>query len=133
MVEEYDVDALEETRAMMNADRGSNPKLTLLPFLITAMSRALAELPMLNATYDDEANVITRHGAVHMGVATPTPNGLMVPVIRGAQSLSVWQLASEIVRLAELPGPARPRARSCRARPSRSRASDRWAESLRHR
>jgi 2-oxoisovalerate dehydrogenase E2 component (dihydrolipoyl transacylase) len=101
LVEEYDVGGLEETRAMMNADRGSNPKLTLLPFLITAMARALAEWPMLNATYDDDANVITRHGAVHMGIATQTPNGLMVPVIRNAQSLSVWQLASEIVRLAE--------------------------------
>jgi 2-oxoisovalerate dehydrogenase E2 component (dihydrolipoyl transacylase) len=101
LIEEYDVTALEETRAMMNADRGSNPKLTLLPFLITAMARALAEWPMLNATYDDDANVITRSGAVHMGVATQTPNGLMVPVIRNAQSLSVWQLASEIVRLAE--------------------------------
>ncbi|MFL6759487.1 dihydrolipoamide acetyltransferase family protein [Sphingomonas sp.] len=101
LVEEYDVTALEETRAMMNADRGSNPKLTLLPFLITAMARALAEWPMLNATYDDDANVITRSGAVHMGVATQTPNGLMVPVIRNAQSLSVWQLASEILRLAE--------------------------------
>ena len=56
---------------------------------------------MLNATYDDDANVITRHGAVDMGIATQTPNGLMVPVIQGAQSLSVWQLASEIVRLAE--------------------------------
>jgi 2-oxoisovalerate dehydrogenase E2 component (dihydrolipoyl transacylase) len=56
---------------------------------------------MLNATYDDDADVITRSGAVHMGVATQTPNGLMVPVIRNAQSLSVWQLASEIVRLAE--------------------------------
>jgi 2-oxoisovalerate dehydrogenase E2 component (dihydrolipoyl transacylase) len=102
LVEEYDVSALEETRAMMNADRGSNPKLTLLPFLITAMARALAEWPMLNATYDDDANVITRHGAVDIGVATQTPNGLMVPVIRGAQGLSVWQLASEIVRLAEV-------------------------------
>jgi len=101
LVEEYDVSALEETRAMMNADRGSNPKLTLLPFLITAMARALAEWPMLNATYDDDANVITRHGAVDMGIATQTPSGLMVPVIQGAQSLSVWQLASEIVRLAE--------------------------------
>jgi 2-oxoisovalerate dehydrogenase E2 component (dihydrolipoyl transacylase) len=101
LVEEYDVTALEETRAMMNADRGSNPKLTLLPFLITAMARALAEWPMLNATYDDEANVITRHGAVDVGVATQTPNGLMVPVIRGAQGMSVWQLASEILRLAE--------------------------------
>ena len=101
LVEEYDVTALEDTRAMMNRDRGSNPKLTLLPFLITAMARALAEWPMLNATYDDEANVITRHGAVDMGVATQTPSGLMVPVIRSAQSLSVWQLASEILRLAE--------------------------------
>ena len=101
LVEEYDVTALEETRAMMNKDRGSNPKLTLLPFLITAMSRALAEWPMLNATYDDDANVITRHGAVHMGVATQTPNGLMVPVIRNSQSLSVWQFANEVLRLAE--------------------------------
>jgi 2-oxoisovalerate dehydrogenase E2 component (dihydrolipoyl transacylase) len=101
LVEEYDVTALEDTRAMMNRDRGSNPKLTLLPFLITAMARALGEWPMLNATYDDDANMITRSGAVHMGVATQTPNGLMVPVIRNAQSLSVWQLASEILRLSE--------------------------------
>jgi 2-oxoisovalerate dehydrogenase E2 component (dihydrolipoyl transacylase) len=101
LVEEYDVTALEETRAMMNADRGSNPKLTLLPFLITAMSRALAEWPMLNAIYDDDANVITRSGAVHMGMATQTPNGLMVPVIRNAQGLSVWQIASEILRLSD--------------------------------
>jgi 2-oxoisovalerate dehydrogenase E2 component (dihydrolipoyl transacylase) len=101
LVEEFDVTALEDTRAMMNADRGSNPKLTLLPFLITAMAKALAEWPMLNATYDDDANVITRHGSVDMGVATQTPNGLMVPVIRNAQGMSVWQLASEIVRLAD--------------------------------
>jgi len=101
LVEEYDVTALEETRAMMNADRGSNPKLTLLPFLITAMARALGDWPMLNATYDDDANVITRSGAVHMGMATQTPNGLMVPVIRNAQSLSVWDLAREILRLSE--------------------------------
>jgi 2-oxoisovalerate dehydrogenase E2 component (dihydrolipoyl transacylase) len=101
LVEEYDVSPLEETRAMMNRDRGANAKLTLLPFLITAMSRALGEWPMLNATYDDDANVITRHGAVHMGVATQTQNGLMVPVIRDAQGLSVWQLASEILRLSD--------------------------------
>jgi 2-oxoisovalerate dehydrogenase E2 component (dihydrolipoyl transacylase) len=101
LVEEFDVTALEETRAMMNRDRGSNPKLTLLPFLITAMARALPEWPMLNATYDDDANVITRHGALHLGMATQTPNGLMVPVIRNAQGLSVWELASEILRLAE--------------------------------
>ncbi len=101
LVEEYDVTALEDARAMMNRDRGSNPKLTLLPFLITALTRALADYPMINATYDDEANVITRHGAVHMGMAAQTPNGLMVPVIRDAQGLSVWQLAAEIARLSE--------------------------------
>jgi len=101
LVEELDVTALEETRAMMNRDRGSNPKLTLLPFLITAMARALPEWPMLNATYDDDANVITRHGALHLGMATQTPNGLMVPVIRDAQNKSVWQIASEALRLAE--------------------------------
>jgi 2-oxoisovalerate dehydrogenase E2 component (dihydrolipoyl transacylase) len=101
LVEEFDVTDLEDTRAMMNRDRGSNPKLTLLPFLITAMARALPDWPMLNATYDDDANVITRVGALNLGMATQTPNGLMVPVIRDAQNLSVWQLASEIVRLAE--------------------------------
>jgi 2-oxoisovalerate dehydrogenase E2 component (dihydrolipoyl transacylase) len=101
LVEEFDVTALEETRAMMNRDRGSNPKLTLLPFLITGLSRGLAEWPMLNATFDDEAMVITRHGSVHMGVATQTPNGLMVTTIRDAQAKSVWQLASEILRLSD--------------------------------
>lgn len=101
LVEEFDVTSLEETRAMMNGDRGSGPKLTLLPFLITALTRALADWPMLNATFDDEAMVITRHGAVQMGVATQTPNGLMVATIRDAQSRSVWELASEILRLSE--------------------------------
>ncbi|WP_205478519.1 dihydrolipoamide acetyltransferase family protein [Sphingomonas arenae] len=101
LVEEFDVTALEDARAMMNRDRGSNPKLTLLPFLITALTRALAEWPMINATYDDEANVVTRHGAVHMGMAAQTPSGLMVPVIRNAERLSIWQLASEIARLSD--------------------------------
>ncbi|MFL6740901.1 MAG: dihydrolipoamide acetyltransferase family protein, partial [Sphingomicrobium sp.] len=101
LVEEFDVTDLEDTRAMMNRDRGSNPKLTLLPFLITAMARTLPEWPMLNATYDDDANVVTRHGALNLGMATQTPNGLMVPVIRDAQAKSVWQLAGEIGRLAE--------------------------------
>ncbi|MES2120448.1 MAG: dihydrolipoamide acetyltransferase family protein [Pseudomonadota bacterium] len=101
LVEEYDVTALEETRVMMNRDRGPNPKLTLLPFLITALSRGLAEWPMLNATFDDEAMVVTRHGSVQMGVATQTQNGLMVATIRDAQARSVWELAAEIVRLSE--------------------------------
>ncbi len=101
LVEEFDVTALEETRAMMNRDRGDNPKLTLLPFLITAMGKAIAEWPMLNATFDDEAMALTRHGAMHLGMATQTEGGLMVPVIRNAQAMSVWQLAGEILRLAE--------------------------------
>lgn len=86
---------------MMNRDRGANPKLTVLPFLITALCRGLAEWPMLNATFDDEAMVVTRHGAVQMGIATQTSNGLMVATIRDAQSKSVWELASEILRLSE--------------------------------
>ena len=101
LVEEFDVSALEETRAMMNRDRGEKAKLTLLPFLITGMTKALAHWPILNATYDDDANAITRHGAVNMGMATQTPGGLMVPVIRNAGTLSVWQIASEILRLSD--------------------------------
>jgi 2-oxoisovalerate dehydrogenase E2 component (dihydrolipoyl transacylase) len=101
IVEEFDVTALEDTRAMMNRDRGDNPKLTLLPFLVTAMCRALADYPMLNASFDDEAMTITRHGSVDMGIATQTDSGLMVPVIRNAGGLSVWQLASEIARLSD--------------------------------
>jgi 2-oxoisovalerate dehydrogenase E2 component (dihydrolipoyl transacylase) len=101
LVEEYDVTALEQTRAMMNADRGDNPKLTMLPFLITAMCRTLDAYPQLNTRYDDDENVLHRSGAVHMGMATQTPNGLMVPVIRNAQDRSVWDIASEILRLAE--------------------------------
>jgi 2-oxoisovalerate dehydrogenase E2 component (dihydrolipoyl transacylase) len=101
LVEEYDVTALEQTRAMMNADRGDNPKLTMLPFLITAMCRTLDAYPQLNTRYDDDENILHRSGAVHMGMATQTPNGLMVPVIRNAQDRSVWDIASEILRLAE--------------------------------
>ena len=101
LVEEFDVTALEETRAMMNRDRDDQPKLTLLPFLIAAMGKAVADWPMLNAIFDDDAMTVTRHGAMHLGMATQTPGGLMVPVIRDAQSRSVWQLASEIGRLAE--------------------------------
>jgi 2-oxoisovalerate dehydrogenase E2 component (dihydrolipoyl transacylase) len=102
LVEGFDVTALEDTRAMMNRDRqAGQPKLTLLPFLITAMARAIPDWPMLNATFDDSANVITRHGAVHMGIATQTPGGLMVPVLRNVQAMSVWAIASEVLRLSE--------------------------------
>ncbi|MET1110912.1 MAG: dihydrolipoamide acetyltransferase family protein [Allosphingosinicella sp.] len=101
LVEEYDVTALEQTRAMMNSDRGGNPKLTLLPFLITAMARTLADYPQINTRYDDDENLLHRSGAVHMGMATQTPNGLMVPVIRNADRLSIWDIAREILRLSE--------------------------------
>jgi 2-oxoisovalerate dehydrogenase E2 component (dihydrolipoyl transacylase) len=100
-VDEVDVTAVEQTRAMMNADRGGNPKLTMLPFLITAMCRALPDYPMINARYDDDANVIRRSGAVHMGMATQTDQGLAVPVIRNAEGRDVWGLAREILRLAD--------------------------------
>ena len=100
-VEECDVTALEEMRAQLNAARGSRPKLTMLPLLITAICRALPDFPMINARYDDEAGVVHRSGAVHLGMATQTDGGLMVPVIRNAQDRNLWQLASEIVRLAE--------------------------------
>lgn len=100
-VEEIDVTALEAMRGDLNANRGDRPKLTMLPLLIVAICRAIPEFPMINARYDDEAGVVTRHGAVHLGMATQTDAGLMVPVIRDAQSRNVWQLASEITRLAD--------------------------------
>lgn len=100
-VEECDVTDLEKLRGDLNAHRGDKPKLTLLPLLITAICRALPEFPMINARYDDEANVVNRSGSVHLGVATMTDAGLMVPVIRDAQSKNLWQLANQIGRLAE--------------------------------
>lgn len=100
-VEEIDVTALEDTRGQLNAGRGDRPKLTLLPLLIVAICKTLPDFPMLNARYDDEAGVVNRSGAVHMGMATQTPAGLMVPVIRNAESRNVWQLATEIARLAD--------------------------------
>jgi 2-oxoisovalerate dehydrogenase E2 component (dihydrolipoyl transacylase) len=100
-VDEIDVTALEAMRADLNDNRGQRPKLTLLPLLIVALCRTLPDFPMLNARYDDEAGVVTRHGRVHLGMATQTDAGLMVPVIRDAQDKNVWQLASEITRLAD--------------------------------
>ena len=100
-VEEIDVTALEATRAMMNGDRGDNPRLTVLPFLITAICRALAAFPQINARYDDDGEELIRFGAVHMGVATQTDAGLMVPVIRDAHGRDVWGLAAEILRLSD--------------------------------
>jgi 2-oxoisovalerate dehydrogenase E2 component (dihydrolipoyl transacylase) len=100
-VEEIDVTALEAMRADLNASRGDRPKLTVLPFIIAATCKTLPDFPMINATFDDEAGMITRHGAVHLGMATQTDAGLIVPVIRDAQDRNVWQLAMEIQRLSE--------------------------------
>ena len=100
-VEEIEVTKLEELRADLNANRGSRPKLTMLPLLIIAICRTLPDFPMINARYDDEAGVVHRSGAVNLGMAAQTDAGLMVPVIRSAESMNVWQLASEITRLAE--------------------------------
>jgi len=100
-VEEIDVTALEAMRGDLNDNRGDRPKLTLLPLMIVALCKALPDFPMINARYDDEAGIVTRHGAVHLGMATQTDAGLMVPVIRDAQAKNVWQLASEITRLAD--------------------------------
>ncbi|QXH58108.1 dihydrolipoamide acetyltransferase family protein [Pseudomonas maumuensis] len=100
-VEEIDVTALEALRQQLNAKHGdSRGKLTLLPFLVRAMVVALRDFPQINATYDDEAQVITRHGAVHVGIATQGDNGLMVPVLRHAEAGSLWSNASEIARVA---------------------------------
>ena len=100
-VDEIDVTALEAMRADLNENRGARPKLTMLPLLIVAICKSIPQFPMINARYDDEAGVVTRHGAIHLGMATQTDAGLMVPVIRDAQDRNVWQLATEIARLAE--------------------------------
>jgi 2-oxoisovalerate dehydrogenase E2 component (dihydrolipoyl transacylase) len=101
-VEEVDVTALEELRAALNARATEErPKLTLLPFLILGIVKAVVEFPQINAHYDDENNVITRFGAVHVGVATQTPNGLMVPVVRHAESLGLHECAREMRRVSE--------------------------------
>ena len=105
-VEECDVTALEALRVQLNEGRGDGqvgprPKLTLLPLFITALCRALPQFPMINARYDDQAGVVTRYGSVHLGMAVQTDGGLMVPVIRDADTRSVWTLADEIARLAD--------------------------------
>ncbi|CUH62465.1 Lipoamide acyltransferase component of branched-chain alpha-keto acid dehydrogenase complex [Thalassovita autumnalis] len=102
IVEEVEMEALESLRAALNAKhKGDRPKLTILPFLMRAIVEAVREQPELNARYDDEAGVIHRHGGVHVGIATQTPNGLNVPVIRHAEAGSLWDNATELGRLAD--------------------------------
>jgi 2-oxoisovalerate dehydrogenase E2 component (dihydrolipoyl transacylase) len=101
-VEEIDVGEVEELRAALNkGKRPDQPKLTLLPFLMRAMVKAIAEQPAINALFDDEAGVIHRYGGVHIGVATQTPAGLVVPVVRHAEARDIWACGAELNRLAE--------------------------------
>jgi len=101
-VEEVDVTALEELRAALNADkRFDRPKLTLLPFLMRAMVKAIGDYPHLNAIFDDEAGIIHQHAGVHIGIATQTASGLVVPVVQHVEALDLWGCAAELNRLAE--------------------------------
>ena len=101
-VEEVDVSELEALRARLNAKwDAQRGHLTLLPFLIRAIVLAVREFPQINARFDDEAGVLTRHEAVHVGIATQTDAGLMVPVLRDAQARDLWASAAKVARLAD--------------------------------
>jgi 2-oxoisovalerate dehydrogenase E2 component (dihydrolipoyl transacylase) len=101
-VEEVDVTGLEDLRATLNKRKQQDqPKLTLLPFMMRAMVRAIAEQPRLNALFDDEAGVVRQYAGVHIGIAAQTPAGLMVPVVRHAEALDLWGCAAEANRVAE--------------------------------
>ena len=101
-VEEIDVTALEDLRAALNKQkRPEQPRLTLLPFLMRAMVKAVADQPNLNALYDDEAGVLHQHGGVHIGLAAQTAAGLVVPVVKHAEARDLWDCGAEVNRLAE--------------------------------
>jgi 2-oxoisovalerate dehydrogenase E2 component (dihydrolipoyl transacylase) len=100
-VEEVDVTELESLRAHLNTERDRAALLSYLPFIIAALVRTLQRFPQCNAHYDAERGVIVRHRAVHVGIATQTPYGLLVPVLRHAESLSITQIAAEVRRLAD--------------------------------
>ena len=98
--EEVDITALEELRQHLNSTRPEGaPKLTYLPFIMQALVKALRESPECNALFDDEANVVTRHQAVHLGIATQTDRGLYVPVVKHVEAMDIWQSAVEMVRV----------------------------------
>jgi len=101
-VEEIDVTELEALRARLNAERAqARGRLTVLPFLMRAIALAAPSFPQINARFDDAAGVVTRFAAVHIGIATQTGGGLMVPVVRHAEARDLWATAAEIARLAE--------------------------------
>ena len=101
-VDEVDVTDLEKLRTRLNnGKREGQPKLTILPFLMRAMVRAIEDQPQMSARFDDEAGIIHQSGGIHIGIATQTDNGLIVPVVRHAEALSLWACASEMKRLAD--------------------------------
>ena len=98
--EEVDVTELEALRQHLNATKADDqPKLTYLPFIMLALSKIMPDHPECNAHYDDEANVVTRHGAVHLGIATQTDRGLYVPVVKHVEAMDVWTAAAEMQRV----------------------------------
>ncbi len=102
IVEEVDVTDLEELRVRLNNENSdAKLRLTVLPFLMRSMVKAVNEQPALNALYDDEAGILRQHGGVHIGFATQTPNGLVVPVVHHAEAINHWDLAADIARLAQ--------------------------------
>ncbi len=99
-VEEFDLTELESLRAELNASRREDqPKLTLLPFFMRALVKLVPEFPNINAHYDEEAGVLKRFAAIHIGIATQTEQGLVVPVVRHAESRDLWDLAREMGRV----------------------------------
>ena len=100
-IEEIDITELESLRKHLNSTRDAADRLTLLPFLGLALIRALREFPQCNVTHDKDRNLLLQHEAVHLGVATQTPDGLKVPVVRHAEMMSIDGLAGEIRRLSE--------------------------------
>jgi 2-oxoisovalerate dehydrogenase E2 component (dihydrolipoyl transacylase) len=101
-VEEIDVTELEALRAQLNTKWGTERgRLTLLPLLARSIVLAVRDFPQVNARFDDDAGIVTRYGAVHVGIATQTDGGLMVPVLRHAEARDLWSTAAEIARLAE--------------------------------
>jgi len=100
-IEEVEIGAVEALRGHLNSDYPDRPHLTLLPFLMRAVVKAIGSHPQVNARFDDEAGTLARYRTVHLGVATHTDNGLVVPVVRHAETLDLWQAAAEVARLAE--------------------------------
>jgi len=101
-VEECDLTELESLRADLNAHRSDEqPKLTLLPFLMRALVKAVADFPQINARYDDDAGVLHTHEGIHIGIATQTPSGLIVPVVRHAEARDLYDCARELARVAQ--------------------------------